>query len=210
MSLPASPAEELHHSAQPSLASLNGHDTLSQAIAGQQRPGRLTLTRALLDQERQAKQQRWTMAVDDLLGTWQLCFTAPGKPTYKSGQPTGQGFYIPGLIRATLGFSKDPEQPTGLTIQNQLQIALLKLRFTGPARVLPQKNLVAFDFDRLQLMIGNLTLLSIPVRAGRSQQTSFEETPVGKLPFFSFFATTKPYLAARGRGGGLALWKQSS
>ena len=143
MSLPPSPAEELQHRAQPSLASSDSHDIFSQAItpaAGQRRPGQQTLTRALLDQERQAKQQKWTMAMEDLLGTWQLYFTAPGKPTYKAGQPTGQGFYVPGLMRATLGFSKETEHPTGLIIQNQLQIALLKLRFTGPARVLPQKK----------------------------------------------------------------------
>ena len=54
------------------------------------------------------------MAMEDLLGTWQLYFTAPGKPTYKAGQPTGQGFYVPGLMRATLGFSKETEHPTGL------------------------------------------------------------------------------------------------
>ena len=148
---PPSPAEELQHRAQPSLASSDSHDIFSQAItpaAGQRRPGQQTLTRALLDQERQAKQQKWTMAMEDLLGTWQLYFTAPGKPTYKAGQPTGQGFYVPGLMRATLGFSKETEHPTGLIIQNQLQIALLKLRFTGPARVLPPKknSRVAFDF----------------------------------------------------------------
>jgi hypothetical protein len=213
MSTTSSTTEKLEPGSQLSNAPSEVLDTFNRAVSpaiGQRRPGGQTLTTALLKQEHQAKREKWTMAVDDLLGTWRLCFTAPNKPTYKAGQPTGKGFYVPSLIRATLAFSKNSESSTELAIQNQLQLAAVKLRFTGPAKLLPQKNLVAFDFDRLQLLLGQWSLFSIPVRAGRSQTASFKETPVGKLPFFSFFAATESYLAARGRGGGLALWQKQA
>ncbi|MBE9256152.1 hypothetical protein IQ228_01760, partial [Dolichospermum sp. LEGE 00246] len=34
----------------------------------------------------------------------------------------------------------------------------------------------------------------------------FNEQPIAKLAFFAFFLVTEDMIAARGRGGGLALW----
>jgi hypothetical protein len=176
--------------------------------AGQSRPNGQAVTRALLDAERQGKQQRRSILPEELLGTWQLRFTAPKKPTYKDGNPTANGFYIPGIARATLSFAQAPDYASGLSIQNQLQVGGIKLRFVGPARLLAEKNLLAFDFVRLQILLGTITLLSLPIRGGRSKAPDLEQVPVGELPFFAFFAATEVYLAARGRGGGLALWKK--
>ena len=33
-----------------------------------------------------------------------------------------------------------------------------------------------------------------------------QHVPIAKLPFFAFFLITENLIAARGRGGGLALW----
>ena len=172
----------------------------------QNRPKPASVTAALLDQERQAKQARQPICLDDLVGLWQLQFTAPKKPTYKSNQLTANGFYIPAVAKATLGFAEDTQRPTGVSIQNQLQVLNVKLRFTGPAKLLPKKNVLAFNFDRLELMLGGLTLVSIPINAAKETVQDFATTPVGKLPFFAFFSAQDRYLAARGRGGGLALW----
>lgn len=177
---------------------------------GEPRPNRQTLTEALLTQEQQAKQSGWTMAMDNVLGTWQLRFTAPKQSIHKAGPSAGKGFYVPGVVNATLKFWSDPERPTGLAIQNQLNVFGLKLRFVGPAKLLPNKTLLAFDFESLQVGLGNVTVLSIPVRAGRKDSPTFETMPIGKLPFFAFFAADDGYLAARGRGGGLALWSRVS
>ena len=174
----------------------------------QQRPDRRTVTTALLSQERQAKKNGPVIGSDDIVGTWQLRFTAAKKPTYKSGQPTSHGVFVPAVVRATLQFTQEADRPTGLGIQNQLQLGMLKLRFNGPAKILPQKNLLAFNFERLQILFGHLVVFSLPLRAGRSGAPAFETVPVGELPFFAFFAFTEDYIAARGRGGGLALWGQ--
>ncbi|MEO1070584.1 MAG: hypothetical protein AAFW95_15995 [Cyanobacteria bacterium J06638_6] len=178
---------------------------LLEAAAARARPEAKSVTAALLAAERQTKQQRQRFSPEMLLGTWRLRFSAPKKPAYKAGKPTGSGFYMPGLAVATLGFSRDRDTAEQLTIQNQLQVGPLKLRFTGPAKFLSKKNLLAFDFVRLQLLVGSLTLLNWPLR-GRATQDDFAATSVGKLPFFAFFAASQEYIAARGRGGGLALW----
>ncbi len=178
---------------------------LDAASSSAARPEAKQLTQALLDAERQTKQQRQQFSPEALLGTWRLRFTAPKKPAYKAGQPEGSGFYIPGLAAATLSFSPGSAPDEPLTIQNQLQVGPVKLRFTGPAKFLPKKNLLAFDFTRLQLLIGSLSLISLPLR-GRSTTADFASTPVAKLPFFAFFEARESYVAARGRGGGLALW----
>ncbi len=169
------------------------------------RPDAKQLTQALLDAERQPKQQRQQFSPEALLGTWRLRFTAPKKPAYKAGQPEGSGFYIPSLAAATLSFSQGSAPGEPLTIQNQLQVGPVKLRFTGPAKFLPKKNLLAFDFTRLQLLIGGLSLIGLPLR-GRSTAADFASAPVADLPFFAFFVAQAGYVAARGRGGGLALW----
>ncbi|PZO39960.1 MAG: hypothetical protein DCF17_12555 [Shackletoniella antarctica] len=167
------------------------------------------LVSALLEAERQTKQQRRQLSPEALLGTWQLRFTAPKKPAYKAGQPSGSGFYIPGLAVATLAFSRSDDTADLLTIQNQLRVGPLKLRFTGPAKFLPKKNLLAFDFVRLQVLVGSLPLVNLPLPGKAAQTEKFLATPVGKLPFFAFFAAQADYVAARGRGGGLALWAKA-
>jgi hypothetical protein len=179
---------------------------LDAAASSGARPGAKQVIQALLDAERQTKQQRQQLSPEALLGTWRLRFTAPKKSAYKAGQPEGSGFYMPGLAAATLGFSHGNAADDPLTIQNQLQIGPLKLRFTGPARFLPKKNLLAFDFVRLQVLISSLCLIDVPLRGRSKKSEIFSATPVGKLPFFAFFAACDRYIAARGRGGGLALW----
>ncbi|HIK46506.1 MAG TPA: hypothetical protein IGR64_16750 [Leptolyngbyaceae cyanobacterium M65_K2018_010] len=170
------------------------------------RPDPTTVTTALLDAERRAKRDRLSLAEQTLLGTWKLRFTAPKKSAYKAGQPTGQGFYWPAMAPASISFSRSEQTPTALTIQNQLQVGPLQLRFSGPAKFLPKKNLLAFDFLRLQLYVGAWRLLNLPIGGKTASPEAFATTPIAQLPFFAFFAATDRYLAARGRGGGLALW----
>jgi len=38
------------------------------------------------------------------------------------------------------------------------------------------------------------------------KEMNFYDQPIAKLPFFAFFLVTEDFIAARGRGGGLALW----
>ncbi|MBD2106481.1 hypothetical protein [Nodosilinea sp. FACHB-13] len=175
-----------------------------EAAASGAKPSAQQVTAALLDAERQTKAERRQFSPEVLLGNWRLRFTAPKKPAYKAGKPQGSGFYMPGLAIASLCFSRDDNDQ--LTIQNQLQVGPAKLRFTGPAKFLPKKNLLAFDFVRLQVLLGSLTLINLPLRSKAAKAGNFVATSVAKLPFFSFFVAEEGYVAARGRSGGLALW----
>ncbi|MFH7241723.1 MAG: hypothetical protein ACHWZW_02625 [Spirulina sp.] len=194
-------------------------DILAQVADRQSpRPPSPQVVQALLDTERAAKHPRPALAVDSLLGQWQLRFTAPNKPAYKAGEPTGKGFYWPGLVPGSIRFSRpapdsqtdpNPSSPDRLAIENQIQLGPLALRFSGPAKFLQKQNLLAFDFVQVQVFLGRLCLLKLPIK-GRAGTENFATTPIAKLPFFAFFAATESYLAARGRGGGLALWVKSN
>ncbi|RZM79874.1 hypothetical protein DYY88_12155 [Leptolyngbya iicbica LK] len=172
----------------------------------QSRPDGKTLTAALLRAEKAAKQTRKSLPLDVLLGTWRLCFSAGKKAKLQSGQPVGNGFYMPKLAIARISFARNGDSEDSLQITNELQIGPLTVRFTGPARYPGKKNLLVFDFTYLQLQCFGLKVFSGKI--GQRDDQSFVTTPVAKLPFFAFFTATADYIAARGRGGGLAIWVQ--
>ncbi|MBD1995016.1 hypothetical protein H6G00_00005, partial [Leptolyngbya sp. FACHB-541] len=97
-----------------------------------------------------------------------------------------------------------------LAASNQIQLGGFKLRFTGPAKYLDKKNLLAFDFTQVQFELGERSLFTADFRGGKAKVAAFEQIAIAKLPFFAFFLVTEEFIAARGRGGGLALWIQES
>lgn len=188
--------------------------TLSEAVRTFQarsglRPDQASMVKALLEAEQTAKHQRLTYPLAALMGDWQLCFTAPKKPHLKAGVPIGRGFYAPQFAPAQISFfPADAAQadPTIARITNQVSLGSLVFRLTGPARYIGKKNLLAFDFTQMQLSIFGRSLFQRPFRSGKTGDISFAESPIAKLPFFAFFLVTAEFIAARGRGGGLALW----
>ncbi len=188
--------------------------TLSEAARNfqarsRQRPDQAALVKALLEAEQVAKQRHLTYPLEALMGDWQLCFTAPNKPHIKAGIPVGKGFYTPYFVPAQISFLPlESALADGSIAQigNQISLGPLQFRLTGPVRYPGKKNLLAFDFTQMQLSLGGRSLLQKPFRSGKAGNTSFAETPIAKLPFFAFFLVTDELIAARGRGGGLALW----
>lgn len=188
--------------------------TLSEAARAfqarsRQCPDQSAMVKALLEAEQAAKQQRLIYPLEALMGDWQLCFTAPKKPHLKAGVPIGKGFYAPQLAPAQISFlPAEPSQAdaTIACIANQVSLGSLVFKLTGPARYIGKKNLLAFDFTQMQLSVLGRSLLQRPFRSGKTGSTPFVETPIAKLPFFAFFLVADEFIAARGRGGGLALW----
>jgi hypothetical protein len=99
-----------------------------------------------------------------------------------------------------------------LELRNSVRLGLLELRFTGPGRLSGRRPLLRFHFERMQLLW-----------AGKPfWQASLPPPSAAKEPFFALIATQPGngaerarqhsegeaggWLAARGRGGGLALW----
>ena len=77
---------------------------------------------------------------------------------------------------------------------------------TGPIKYLGKKNLLAFDFIQMQISLFNWMFVNRKISSDKFEIADFDKQPIAKLAFFAFFLVTEDVIAARGRGGGLALW----
>ncbi|MBH8578194.1 hypothetical protein I8752_35680 [Nostocaceae cyanobacterium CENA369] len=190
---------------------------LSQAAAafrGQKvkRPTTEEMVNALLQAEKATKQQRLTYSFDALLGKWRLCFaTGTKKARERGGIVLGKGLYVPKFVAIYISFSAALEQGLGRgEVSNQVQLGTVSLKLMGPTQYLGKKNLLAFDFNQMLIGIFDRLVYNRPIRSGKVQSEDFYNQPIAKLPFFAFFIVTENFIAARGRGGGLALWIRES
>jgi hypothetical protein len=188
-------------------------DVLDHAAASlrskSNRPEAKEVVKALLQAEKAAKQQKLVYPLESLFGQWRLCFTAPKNAHFKSGVALGKGFYVPQIAPAQISFF--PSQNLGEAgITNSLQFGSLQLKLTGPARYLDKKNLLMFDFTQIEILLFNRAIYSGGFRGGKLKDADFYKRSVAKAPFFAFFRVTEDLIAARGRGGGLALWVKES
>jgi hypothetical protein len=173
-------------------------------------PAAEVVVNALLQAEKSSKQQRLTYPFESLIGQWRLCFITGTKKVRKSGGIIlGKGFYVPKFTPIYISFNTKQalEQTCSRAeISNQVQLGSILLKLEGPAQYLGKKNLLAFDFTRLQLCLFGRVMYNGQIRGGQAQVENFYNQPIAKLPFFAFFLVTEDFIAARGRGGGLALW----
>jgi hypothetical protein len=168
---------------------------------GNKPPSADVVVNALLAAEKDAKQQRLNYAFESLVGKWRLCFaTGTKKVRKRGGIILGKGFYIPKFTSAYISFGVDGK------IGNQLQLGQVLLKLTGPAKYLGKKNLLAFDFTQMEISLFNRVIYQQKIRSGKAESDNFDSLPIAKLPFFAFFLITEDFIAARGRGGGLAIW----
>lgn len=175
-----------------------------------ERPPAKTVIAALLQAETTAKQQQLAYAAEDLLGEWRLCFATGVRKVKRGGIEVGRGFYLPTWVQAKIGLDRaaaDSVLSSSLGISNQVQVGSLRFQILGPAKYL-KKNLLAFDFTQMELVLLGKSIYRSNFRGGPAQHEGFDIKPIGKLPFFSFFLITDDLLAARGRGGGLAVWSR--
>ncbi len=184
-------------------------DVLEQAAMSlktkELRPATKEVVNALLQAEKAAKQHKHTYPLESLFGQWRLCFTAPKNAHFKSGVALGKGFYVPQIAPAQIAFFPS-QNLSQAEITNSLQFGSLQFKLTGPARYLGNKNLLMFDFTRVELSLFNRAIYNGGFRGGKLKNADFEQQSIAKAPFFAFFLVTKDFITARGRGGGLALW----
>lgn len=91
-------------------------------------------------------------------------------------------------------------------VVNRVGLGGVSLQLSGPTRYWPKTNTLGFDFVYLQGGIGPVTLYDAPVRGGVEKAKAFADVPLKDQAFFTFLAVEPHYIAARGKGGGLALW----
>ncbi|MCX5946564.1 MAG: hypothetical protein NTZ53_14985 [Cyanobacteria bacterium] len=156
---------------------------------------------ALLELERRHRYLGTGLDANSLLGHWQL------QQTWVKGktEPAAASSWLLRSLAAELRIEAGPG-PDQLRLVNRVSLGALSIQFTGLAQLQGRRPLLVFWFERVQLQLGRLTLLD---RALTKPETV-------KLPFFALIARgtgadgedagARQWLAARGRGGGLALW----
>jgi len=165
----------------------------------------------LLKLEQVSRRQGTGLVAADLIGIWRLQRVWPRQ----GGEPSGpSSALLRGLgarleINATGVPAADLDSPRpgpasapglgegDLGLVNAVRLGPLELRFEGRARLAGPWPLLWFGFDQMQLRFGSQVLLqrSLPPAAAQRQ------------PFFALIGKGADWLAARGRGGGLALWQ---
>ncbi|MCX5955534.1 MAG: hypothetical protein NTW51_03800 [Cyanobacteria bacterium] len=93
-----------------------------------------------------------------------------------------------------------PKPHPGLKLTNAVKLGPLELRFQGPGWLEGRRPLLRFQFDRLEIRAGQWLLLQRSLPAPDSRRGAF----------FALIASGAEgrWLAARGRSGGLAVWRR--
>ncbi len=165
----------------------------------------------LLDAEKTARKKKLSNSFEDLIGTWRLRFITGTKQTRKkAGIVLGAGRYLPRLIKIQITYARDQNKSSEMgKVENSVQFAFLNLSLTGPAKFLAQKNILAFDFTAITVAVFGLKLYQGYIRGGKRQEKEFYQTKISKQAFFAYFLIQENFIAARGKGGGLALWNKN-
>ena len=153
---------------------------------------------------------------EELTGQWRLIYTTGTKKVAANVNRTGGGSYFP--IPAVQSFDLNSGR-----IRNGIYLGPIKFFFDGPFIWREKLDMLEFTFTRVSLALGSLGPWSKDIDDGKweavkaaeqsasSGQGNIEKSDVkaskpGANPFFKFVYTDDKCIAARGRGGGLALW----
>ena len=145
----------------------------------------------LLDLEKQARRSGSGLGPSDIEGCWQL------NTVWPKGQSEASALngWLLRSIGACLEISGGSDDE--LQLRNAVTLAGLTLQFTGPGALSGRQPLLKFRFEQVELLLGGFTLLKRGLQAPEN----------GKEPFFALVSRSpEGWMAARGRGGGLALW----
>ena len=164
------------------------------------------LVLALVAAEKSSRQSKPSYTAQQLKGTWRLCFiTGTKQAQNRAGVVLRSGRYLPRW--ATIEFTYHPDTPSQLgTVENAIKLGAFNLTLTGPAKFLPAKNILAFDFTQISVALAKVNLYHGKIRGGKESEEKFYEEKIKKQAFFTYFLIEDNFIAARGRGGGLALW----
>jgi len=170
-------------------------------------PAPKTVVEALLQAEKTAKQTKVCYNYTQLLGTWRLGFiTGTKRSRQRAGVILGAGRFLPKWVKIYLSYSQsEPGQDQG-TVKNSVELGSLHLVLTGPTKFWSKRNILAFDFTQIRVSLSGLKLYEGYIRGGQDREVHFYEQSVKEQAFFTYFLVQNQSIAARGRGGGLALW----
>lgn len=174
-------------------------------------PDPSAVVETLLKAERQARKEKVNYSLEDLIGNWRLCFiTGTKKTRQKAGIVLGAGSYIPQFIQISLKYyHPNSESTEEVRVQNSVKFGFLTLSLTGPIKFLAPKNILVFDFTTMTIWFLGVKLYDGYIRGGKEKEAKFATEKLSKQAFFVYFLIQNNLIAARGRGGGLALWSKN-
>ncbi len=172
----------------------------------EEKPSSDKLVLALVAAEKSSRQTKPSYSPQKLKGTWRLCFiTGTKQAQNQAGVVLRSGRYLPRWANIELTYNPATSSQPG-TIENSIKLGTINLTLTGPAKFLSEKNILAFDFTQMSIALGNFNIYQGKIRGGQDSEKKFYEEKLKKQAFFTYFLIEDNLIAARGRGGGLALW----
>jgi len=183
----------------------------SAVISKNKKPNGELVYEALLSAEKENRKESIKYNFEQLWGEWCLTFITGTKNSQKKmGGLLCKGFYLPSLAKITISYSANSDNPESLQgrVANKVNVGLVTFIISGPIKYVEKRNIMAFDFNHLSMSILGNKLYEQEVRGGVKSEPEFYTNSISKQAFFSYFLVTENFIAARGRGGGLALWKK--
>ena len=173
-------------------------------------PNSSEVVKALLALEKNAKKEKLSYSFANLIGSWNLRFiTGTKKTRKKAGIVLGAGRYIPKLVKIQVTYNSDRQSTVNTgRVKNSVKLGLFSLSLTGPIKFMPQQNILAFDFTTITITAFGFKLYDSYLKNGARKETEFYQTAIKHQAFFRYFTIQENIIAARGRGGGLALWSR--
>jgi hypothetical protein len=105
------------------------------------------------------------------------------------------------LMRALAACLEISIETERLILRNRVSLGAFNVCFCGYGQLEGKRPLLKFSFELLQLRWGNRIIM----------ERSLPQPAAQKMPFFALIASERQaemgWLAARGRGGGIALWR---
>ena len=153
----------------------------------------------LLKLEKKARIDGSGINYDSLLGLWKF------NSVWKQGADKENTISstLLQVLSASLELKINPKESENelFTIVNSIQFGLLSIKFIGIANLERKQPLLLFSFNCIEIKLASIKVL----------KRSLPTTEQKKRPFFSLIAIDSKgkWLSARGKGGGLALWKRN-
>lgn len=144
----------------------------------------------LRQRERRARQGGTGLVATDLQGTWLLDQVWSRDSDHPSA-------FNAALLRGLRARLEIRLEDGALALRNAVTLGAFELNFRGPGQLVGSRPLLQFSFESMELTLAGRPLVRLALPS---------PSPRG-LPFFALIARSQQgWLAARGRGGGLALW----
>lgn len=188
-------------------------DILNQAVDREYKsPSAKQTLSALLTAEKDSHRHHHQYQFSQLVGNWQLRFiNGTNKSRSQFANLLKDGFYLPSFTPVKIAYTPASETQIDLNrgrVINTVSVGLVKFTIEGPCKFIEKKNILAFDFTYLTMFILGAKIYTQNIRGGKDSDESFFSQNLNQQAFFSYFLVTDKFIAARGRGGGLALWQK--